>query len=101
MTHESIEFEIDDGIALLKLNRPKVLNSLNAQLMDEVRSALAEISENDAARVLVLTGNGRGFCAGADLAGEAPKPDISVGEMVAQSMDERFNPLVRELFHLN
>ena len=61
MAYESIEFEISDGIALLKLNRPKVLNSLNAQLMDEMRSALAEVSKTDAARVLVLTGNGRGF----------------------------------------
>ena len=101
MTHESIEFEINEGIALLKLNRPKVLNSLNAQLMDEMRSALAEVSENDAARVLVLTGNGRGFCAGADLGGGGMKPDVSVGEAVAKSMEERFNPLVRDLFHLN
>jgi 2-(1,2-epoxy-1,2-dihydrophenyl)acetyl-CoA isomerase len=101
MTHESIEFEINDGIALLKLNRPKVLNSLNAQLMDEMRSALAEVSNNDAARVLVLTGNGRGFCAGADLSGGGMNSDLSIGEAVAQSMEERFNPLVRDLFHLN
>jgi 2-(1,2-epoxy-1,2-dihydrophenyl)acetyl-CoA isomerase len=101
MAYESIELDINEGIALLRLNRPKVLNSLNAQLMDETRSALAEISENDAARVLVLTGSGRGFCAGADLAGGEPTPDLSIGEMVAQSMEERFNPLVRDLFHLN
>jgi 2-(1,2-epoxy-1,2-dihydrophenyl)acetyl-CoA isomerase len=101
MAYESIEFQIEDGIALLKLNRPKVLNSLNAQLMDETRAALAEVSENDAARVLVLTGNGRGFCAGADLGGEGMQPGVSVGQVVAQSMEERFNPLVRDLFHLN
>jgi len=101
MTDRSIEFETKDGIALLKLNRPKVLNSLNAQLMDEMRSALAEVSKNDAARVLVITGNGRGFCSGADLGGGDMEPDVSVGEMVAQSMEDRFNPLVRELFHLN
>jgi 2-(1,2-epoxy-1,2-dihydrophenyl)acetyl-CoA isomerase len=101
MAYESVEFEVNDGIALLKLNRPKVLNSLDAQLMDEMRSALVEVSKNDAARVLVLTGNGRGFCAGADLGGGEPKPGLSVGEVVAQSMEERFNPLVRDLFHLN
>ena len=101
MAYESIEFDISDGIALLKLNRPKVLNSLNAQLMDEMRSALAEISGSDAARVLVLTGNGRGFCAGADLGDGERRPGLSVGEAVAQSMEERFNPLVRDLFHLN
>jgi 2-(1,2-epoxy-1,2-dihydrophenyl)acetyl-CoA isomerase len=101
MAYESIEFDISDGIALLRLNRPKVLNSLNAQLMDEMRSALAEVSGSDAARALVLTGKGRGFCAGADLAAGEGKPGLSVGETVAQSMEERFNPLVRDLFHLN
>ena len=101
MAYESIEFEKSDGIALLKLNRPKVLNSLNAQLMDEMRSALAEVSGSDAVRALVVTGNGRGFCAGADLGGGERKPGVSLGEAVAQSMEERFNPLVRDLFHLN
>jgi 2-(1,2-epoxy-1,2-dihydrophenyl)acetyl-CoA isomerase len=101
MTYESIEFEIEDGIALMKLNRPKVLNSLDPQIMDEMRSALAEVSQNDAARVLVLTGNGRGFCAGADLAAGERRPGVSVGEAVALNMEERFNPLVRDLFHLN
>jgi 2-(1,2-epoxy-1,2-dihydrophenyl)acetyl-CoA isomerase len=101
MAYEAIEFDTSDGIALLKLNRPKVLNSLNAQLMDEMREALAEVSGDAAARVLVLTGNGRGFCAGADLGGGESKPGVSVGEVVAQSMEERFNPLVRDLFHLN
>jgi 2-(1,2-epoxy-1,2-dihydrophenyl)acetyl-CoA isomerase len=102
MAYEMIELDInDDGVALLKLNRPKVLNSLNAPLMDEMRSALAAISEDDDARAVVLTGNGRGFCAGADLGGGDMKPGVSVGEAVAQSMEDRFNPLVRDLFHLN
>jgi 2-(1,2-epoxy-1,2-dihydrophenyl)acetyl-CoA isomerase len=101
MAYEAIEFEVEDGVALLRLNRPKVLNSLNAQLMDEMRSALAAVSEDDGARALVLTGNGRGFCAGADLAAGEMTPGVSVGEAVAQSMDDRFNPLIRDLFHLN
>jgi len=101
MAYDAIELEINDGVAVLKLNRPKVLNSLNAQLMDDVRSALATISEDDETRALVLTGNGRGFCAGADLGGGDMAPGVSVGDSVAQSMDERFNPLIRDLFHLN
>jgi 2-(1,2-epoxy-1,2-dihydrophenyl)acetyl-CoA isomerase len=101
MAYENIEFEITEGVALLRLNRPKVLNSLNAPLMDEMRAALKALSENEEARVLVLTGNGRGFCAGADLGGGDMTPGVSVGEAVAQSMDDRFNPLMRDLFHLN
>jgi len=56
MAYESIEFETRDGIALLRLNRPKVLNSLNAQLMDEMRSALADVSQNDAAYAILPAG---------------------------------------------
>jgi 2-(1,2-epoxy-1,2-dihydrophenyl)acetyl-CoA isomerase len=101
MAYELLELEISDGVALLRLNRPEVLNSLNDQLISEIRSALAAVSEDPAARALVLTGAGRGFCAGADLGGGKMPPGLSMGEAVAQSMEDFFNPLVRDLFHLN
>jgi len=101
MAYELLELEISDGVALLRLNRPQVLNSLNDQLISEIRSALAAVSEDPAARALVLTGAGRGFCAGADLGGGKMPPGLSMGEAVAQSMEDFFNPLVRDLFHLN
>ena len=50
MAYELLELEISDGVALLRLNRPKVLNSLNEQLIREIRSALAEVSEDLAVR---------------------------------------------------
>jgi len=101
MAYDLIELEISDGVALLRLNRPEVLNSLNEPLIREIRSGLADVSENPAARALVLTGAGRGFCAGADLSGGSARPGLSVGEAVAESMKELFNPLVRDLFHLD
>jgi 2-(1,2-epoxy-1,2-dihydrophenyl)acetyl-CoA isomerase len=101
MAYDLIELEISDGVALLRLNRPEVLNSLNEPLIREIRSGLADVSEDPAARALVLTGAGHGFCAGADLSGGDMTPDLSLGEVVAESMEELFNPLVRDLFHLD
>jgi 2-(1,2-epoxy-1,2-dihydrophenyl)acetyl-CoA isomerase len=101
MAYDSIELEKSEGVALLRLNRPEVLNSLNGPLIREIRSGLAEVSEDPAVRALVLTGAGRGFCAGADLSGGEAMPGLSVGEAVSESMKELFNPLVRDLFHLD
>jgi 2-(1,2-epoxy-1,2-dihydrophenyl)acetyl-CoA isomerase len=101
MDHDLIELQISDGVALLRLNRPEVLNSLNDPLIREIRSALAAVSADSKARALVLTGAGRGFCAGADLSGGKGTPGLSVGETVAQRMEELFNPLVRDLYHLD
>ena len=101
MAYDLIELEISDGVALLRFNRPQVLNSLNDPLIDEIRSGLADVAKDPAARALVITGAGRGFCAGADLSGGSMTPDLSLGEVVAERMEELFNPLVRDLFHLD
>jgi len=100
MPYDFVELEISDGIALIRLNRPEVLNSLHEPLIRELRSGLAEVSQDPAVRVLVLTGAGRGFCAGADLSWGPTTPGLSVGGAVAESMEDLFNPLVRDLFYL-
>jgi 2-(1,2-epoxy-1,2-dihydrophenyl)acetyl-CoA isomerase len=90
-----------DGVALLTLDRPGVLNSINPKMIDELRAAIADIARDEEMRVLLLTGAGRAFCAGADLAGGVERPPgMSVGEGIYQAMDQRFNPLVRELTQL-
>lgn len=70
---ENIIFEIDDGVATLTLNRPATLNALTLELMDEVLSALKIIEKNRDIRALILTGTGRGFCAGQDLQNRLPE----------------------------
>jgi enoyl-CoA hydratase/carnithine racemase len=67
MPYEEIELIRDEEIALIYLNRPKALNALNETMKNELIQALKETEEDDDIRVLILTGRGRGFCAGADL----------------------------------
>lgn len=93
-----IETEIDAiGVMTLRMNRPKVLNSLNSDLVGAMIKALEEAATNDEVRAIVLTGNGRGFCAGADLAGGGwpSEKGMSPGDVTANAMEIGFNPLVR------
>ncbi len=62
----------DDGVLLLTLNRPETMNALNAAISDGLAAAARESKTNDAIRVIVITGTGRGFCSGADLSGGGP-----------------------------
>ncbi|MCE9648698.1 MAG: enoyl-CoA hydratase/isomerase family protein [Parvibaculum sp.] len=97
----TIKLETHDGIAMLTLNRPEVLNSINPTLIDELRAAVKEVAEDASARVLVITGAGRAFCAGADLSTGFPREEgMSVGQGVAHGMKIGFNPMMRELYAL-
>lgn len=94
----TIETDIDDiGVMTLRMNRPKVLNSLNSELVGDMIAALTAAATNDDVRAIVVTGNGRGFCAGADLAGGGwpSEKGMSPGDVTANAMEIGFNPLVR------
>jgi enoyl-CoA hydratase/carnithine racemase len=67
MEYKTIELIKEQEIAFIYLNRPNVLNALNETMKDELIHALKETEEDDNIRVMILTGRGRGFCAGADL----------------------------------
>jgi 2-(1,2-epoxy-1,2-dihydrophenyl)acetyl-CoA isomerase len=99
VTFETVTLNIEgDGTAWLTLDRPDVLNCINPQSIDDLRAAISAVEKDDEARALVLTGAGRGFCAGADLAAGVPTdPGMSMGEAVHRSIDIGFNPLIREL----
>jgi len=75
MSYNNIEFEITQGVAVLTLNRPESLNSFNTEMHAEVRDALKQVRKDEAIRCLLITGNGRGFCAGQDLSARALDPD--------------------------
>jgi len=67
MSFNTIKLDIKDGIATVTFNRPKVLNALNSEMIDEFRQVIREIEETDTVKVLILTGEGRAFVAGADI----------------------------------
>ncbi len=67
MSYQSILYAIDNGVATVTLNRPDKLNAITPQLFDEMRAALYAADADDAVRVIVITGAGKGFCAGADV----------------------------------
>jgi 2-(1,2-epoxy-1,2-dihydrophenyl)acetyl-CoA isomerase len=67
MEYKTIELIIEEGIALIYLNRPDVLNALNEPMKNELIHVLKETEQDDSIRALILTGRGRAFCAGADL----------------------------------
>ena len=69
MAYEHILYASDGGVATVTLNRPERLNAWTATMHREVKAAMRAAADDDAVRVIVLTGAGRGFCAGADMAG--------------------------------
>ncbi|MGB9149641.1 MAG: 2-(1,2-epoxy-1,2-dihydrophenyl)acetyl-CoA isomerase PaaG [Burkholderiales bacterium] len=96
MNDAPILLDITSGVARLTLNRPDRLNSFNTEMHLQLRAALEKIKQDKTVRALLLTGAGRGFCAGQDLsdrnvaAGAAP-PDLGF------TLDTYYNPLVRTL----
>ena len=64
---ETVLYEVQDNIALITLNRPDALNAINRQLRQELAEAIVRFDGDDAARVGIITGAGRAFCAGRDL----------------------------------
>lgn len=92
MTYGTVLFTNSGGIARLTLNRPDRLNSFTVEMHEEVANALDALED---ARVLVLTGTGRGFCAGQDLNDRAVAPGGAAD--LGESLEERYNPLIRRL----
>ncbi len=93
MTYNTIEFVIDDGVAILTLNRPDNLNSFNGKMHEEVRAALQEVRNSESIRCLLLTGKGRGFCTGQDL--NERKFSSEQAPDLGESLTLNYNPLIR------
>ena len=64
---ENVTYEVKDGVAVISLNRPQALNAFTQAMGRGLKQAVADAVADDAVRVIVLTGAGRGFCAGADM----------------------------------
>ena len=91
MSFKTLELTIADGVATLTFNRPDKLNSFTTEMHAEVREALGQLTADMSVRCLLITGRGRGFCAGQDLADEVASADIG------GTVERDYNPLVRAL----
>jgi len=89
-TYETIQLNIADGVATLTLNRPDRMNAFTDQMMRDMIAAFGETDANDDVRVVIVTGAGRAFCAGADLAGAGDTFNYEK-RLAARGVDERFD----------
>lgn len=97
--YQHIQLALEDGLAVLTLNRPDRLNSFNTEMHAEVKDAFARIKEPGAARCLIITGNGRGFCAGQDLSDRSVAASDQMPDL-AESVENNYNPLIRTITSL-
>jgi enoyl-CoA hydratase/carnithine racemase len=85
---EQIVYAVDDAVAWVKLNRPARLNAWTNVMECEVRTAMQKADRDDAVRVIVLTGEGRGFCSGADVQGMAEMFSGAAGKTISEIVRE-------------
>ena len=94
MAYDTIRLEHDGSLAILTLDRPDRLNACSTAMADEVRAALAEVIGGDS-RALLITGAGKGFCSGADLAMRGG--DADPGEHSYRALLDHYNPMIEAL----
>jgi enoyl-CoA hydratase/carnithine racemase len=95
---EQITTELTDGVLTITLNRPERLNAWTAQMGQELRTAFDQADANDDVRAVIVTGAGRGFCAGADLASGGDTFDARKREAVAGARRDNGGELTLRIF---
>src|SRR5882672_2049599 len=96
MDTDLVLWQLTDGVMTITLNRPDVLNSFNGPMAEALLDALRRAEEDEAVRVVLLTGAGRAFCAGQDLAAVLPapgKPALDLGDVVRR----QYNPIIHAI----
>jgi enoyl-CoA hydratase/carnithine racemase len=99
MAWQEIIYDATAGIATITLNRPERLNAWTAVMDEEVRAAMRQATDDEAVRVIVLTGAGRGFCSGADMGSLTEISGSQGRSMAARSLPAPFDPASRPDFH--
>jgi 2-(1,2-epoxy-1,2-dihydrophenyl)acetyl-CoA isomerase len=94
MSNNSILIKIENKIAYITLNRPEVFNSFNREMAFLLQDTLDACEKNDEVRAIVLTGNGKAFCAGQDLK-EVTDPNLNPG--FKKILEEHYNPIITRI----
>lgn len=99
MDYKTILYSVEDRVACIRLNRPKALNALTPELLNEVRDALARAAADAQIGAIVLTGEGRGFSSGADLVANMSNPPMDAdGKLdLGLALETTYNPLIEEM----
>jgi 2-(1,2-epoxy-1,2-dihydrophenyl)acetyl-CoA isomerase len=94
MSNNSIELKIENNVALISLNRPEVFNSFNREMAFRLQETLDNCANNSDVRAIVITGNGKAFCAGQDLK-EVTDPELNPG--FRKILEEHYNPIIQKI----
>lgn len=94
MSNNSIELNIENNVAWIYLNRPEVFNSFNREMALLLQKTLDDCNSNSDVRAIVLTGNGKAFCAGQDLK-EVTDPELNPG--FRKILEEHYNPIIQKI----
>jgi 2-(1,2-epoxy-1,2-dihydrophenyl)acetyl-CoA isomerase len=93
MPYDKILVAKDDGLATLTFNAPERLNAVSRKMIAEIKLCWEDLAADPAVRAVLLTGSGRGFCAGADLAD--PDREVSATADSGAALEKYFNPVIR------
>lgn len=99
MDYQSILVEVKQAVGYLRLNRPKQLNSFNVQMHEEVAQVLKAWSKDPEIRCVVISGEGRGFCAGQDLGDRVVDPNADAPDL-GQTIEKFYNPLIQTIVNM-
>ena len=92
-----LDYSVEDGVAQIVLNRPQVLNAIDDELGGRLRERVAEAGADSKIRCILITGAGRAFSAGEDLAALAESYEAGHPPDLGQILTQRYNPLIKEL----
>ena len=95
---KSIELNIKNKVAFIRLNRPEVFNSFNREMALSLQNELDACEVNSEVRAIVITGNGKAFCAGQDLK-EVSSPELNPG--FKKILEEHYNPIITRIRKIN
>lgn len=102
MSYERVKLDFDDGVAILKFNHPEVMNAIGGQMVAELGAAVQEIKRpGNGARCLLLTGEGRGFCSGANLSDRGANAPAGTQRSAGDGLRGAYHPLLLDLRSLD
>ena len=96
MTYETVLFSIEDNIARITLNRPERINAVTTVMHEELRDVFSQLEKPGSARCVIITGAGRGFCSGQDLADRKASSTAERRDL-SQSIQQNYNPLIKRM----